>query len=829
MVGGQTFGSQVTEEAIDIEGYNKVDPTTVTITLAVSGNVINFYYTARTDISYTVNYLEQGTDRPLAEAKVVENQTFGSQVTEEAIDIEGYNKVEPTTVTITLAVSGNVINFYYTARTDIEYHRKLPGAGTDRPLAEAKVVENQTFGSQVTEEAIDIEGYNKVEPTTVTITLAVSGNVINFYYTARTDIEYTVNYLEQGTDKSLAEAKVVENQTFGSQVTEEAIDIEGYNKVEPISVTITLDKVEGNVINFYYTARTDIEYTVNYLEQGTDKPLAEAKVVENQTFGSQVTEEAIDIEGYNKVDPTTVTITLDKVEGNVINFYYTARTDIEYTVNYLEQGTDKPLAEAKVVENQTFGSQVTEEAIDIEGYNKVDPTTVTITLAVSGNVINFYYVKDSEPHFNVYYHANYEGGSAPSDPNTYLEGDWVVVAGEINREGFAFVSWNTEADGSGIHYMPGQEFEMPAEDVNLYAQWAQAVNDNYSTKRNTRLAVAAPGVLNNDTFVPSVCFLSWNTDPQHGKLTFNDDGSFTYEPDSGFVGTDSFFYAIGFEGPVLEMLSNLEGNNGDNNTVENPDDPDDPLIAKVTITVTGGGGGGGGGGSTEEIVVEPEEPLVPLNKEDHFAYIAGYPDNTVRPEGNVTREEVAAVFYRLLDETYRDSVKTDVNNFLDVEADRWSNIQISTLAAIGVITGYPDGTFRPSNSITRAELATIASKFDKLSPFVADNFSDITGHWANQYINSAAQKGWVKGYEDGTFRPEQPITRAEFVTLVNNVLGRKVLKENILPDAKTFPDLSPNAWYYEAMMEAINGHYYERENPDDYEVWTELYETHIDL
>jgi hypothetical protein len=829
VVGGQTFGSQVTEEAIDIEGYNKVEPTTVTITLAVSGNVITFYYTARTDIEYTVNYLEQGTDKPLAEAKVVGGQTFGSQVTEEAIDIEGYNKVDPTTVTITLAVSGNVINFYYTARTDISYTVNYLEQGTDRPLAEAKVVENQTFGSQVTEEAIDIEGYNKVEPTTVTITLAVSGNVINFYYTARTDIEYTVNYLEQGTDKSLAEAKVVENQTFGSQVTEEAIDIEGYNKVEPISVTITLDKVEGNVINFYYTARTDIEYTVNYLEQGTDKPLAEAKVVENQTFGSQVTEEAIDIEGYNKVDPTTVTITLDKVEGNVINFYYTARTDIEYTVNYLEQGTDKPLAEAKVVENQTFGSQVTEEAIDIEGYNKVDPTTVTITLAVSGNVINFYYVKDSEPHFNVYYHANYEGGSAPSDPNTYLEGDWVVVAGEINREGFAFVSWNTEADGSGIHYMPGQEFEMPAEDVNLYAQWAQAVNDNYSTKRNTRLAVAAPGVLNNDTFVPSVCFLSWNTDPQHGKLTFNDDGSFTYEPDSGFVGTDSFFYAIGFEGPVLEMLSNLEGNNGDNNTVENPDDPDDPLIAKVTITVTGGGGGGGGGGSTEEIVVEPEEPLVPLNKEDHFAYIAGYPDNTVRPEGNVTREEVAAVFYRLLDETYRDSVKTDVNNFLDVEADRWSNIQISTLAAIGVITGYPDGTFRPSNSITRAELATIASKFDKLSPFVADNFSDITGHWANQYINSAAQKGWVKGYEDGTFRPEQPITRAEFVTLVNNVLGRKVLKENILPDAKTFPDLSPNAWYYEAMMEAINGHYYERENPDDYEVWTELYETHIDL
>jgi len=258
--------------------------------------------------------------------------------------------------------------------------------------------------------------------------------------------------------------------------------------------------------------------------------------------------------------------------------------------------------------------------------------------------------------------------------------------------------------------------------------------------------------------------------------------------------------------------------------------PAQDVVVTGSYSRRSGGGGGGGGGSTEqEIVVEPEATLVPLNKEDHFAYIAGYPDNTVKPEGNVTREEVAAVFYRLLDETYRESVKTDVNNFSDVEAGRWSNTQISTLASIGVITGYPDGTFRPSNSITRAELATIASKFDNLSPFEADSFSDIAGHWANQYINSAAQKGWIKGYEDGTFRPQQAITRAEFVTLVNNVLGRKVLKENILPEAKTFPDLSTNAWYYEAMMEAINGHYYERENPDDYEVWTELYESHIDL
>ena len=691
----------------------------------------------------------------------------------------------------------------------------------------------------------------------------------------------------------------------------------------------------GATLYAVWQIRTDISYTVEYeLADGTK--LLPDKVVGNQTYGATVTETAEKINGYN-VDQVTKTLVL-AAENNVITFIYSPRDDIAYTVNYLEKDTGKVLAPAKNGTG-TFREEVTETAIDIEGYNKVDPDTVTITLAVSGNEINFYYKKI----YNVFYHTNYDGGSAPTDDRNYVEGEEVEVKDGIDRDGFAFIGWNTKQDGSGIFYIPGDWFIMPAEDVHLYAMWAKAVNDKYRVAKNTLLEVAAEeGVLANDIYPPELAglFASQLTGPMDessgvsGEITnFGWDGSFSYRPENDFVGIITFFYAIGFEGPVLERASSLAGDNGEYRDWDNPDDPyiakvtievfdpnkapfavndaystqvnttltvaepgvlsndtDDDKdsltavlvngpsngtvtlnadgsftytpnanftgtdsftyqaydgteysnVATVTITVTstGGGGGGGGGGDTgggggttetEEIVVEPEATLVPLNKEDHFAYIAGYPDNTVKPEGNVTREEVAAVFYRLLDETYRESVKTDVNNFSDVEAGRWSNTQISTLASIGVITGYPDGTFRPSNSITRAELATIASKFDNLSPFEADSFSDIAGHWANQYINSAAQKGWIKGYEDGTFRPQQAITRAEFVTLVNNVLGRKVLKENILPEAKTFPDLSTNAWYYEAMMEAINGHYYERENPDDYEVWTELYESHIDL
>ncbi len=232
----------------------------------------------------------------------------------------------------------------------------------------------------------------------------------------------------------------------------------------------------------------------------------------------------------------------------------------------------------------------------------------------------------------------------------------------------------------------------------------------------------------------------------------------------------------------------------------------------------------------EKVVVikDNEIPVAELNKKDHFQYIQGYPDDTVRPEGLITREEVAAVFYRLLDPGYRLTILTDKENFIDVDSGRWSLKHIATLSNGNIIEGYPDGSFKPGNPITRAELAAIASKFDKLSAVQENSFTDIEGHWAIEYINSAAAKGWVKGYPDGTFKPDQYITRAEFVTLVNNVLGRKVHKDNILEGAKVFPDLLENMWYYEAMMEAINSHTHKMDENMS-ESWIEIIYPSLDL
>jgi len=451
------------------------------------------------------------------------------------------------------------------------------------------------------------------------------------------------------------------------------------------------------------------------------------------------------------------------------------------------------------------------------------------------------------------YHPN--GGEGTMNPRTEPTGKtFNLDANAFTRTGFTFQGWSTSATGN-VEYLDQAEFTMPAGGATLYAVWQANTNTAYTVEHYKQDLGAATytlaesesltGTTGAQTAAVAKVYPGFTAKP-FSQETIAGDGStvvkiyydrnnytITYKVTGEYFADDNFAQETYKYGEAVTPLGTDMSKEGYTfsgwSTIPTTMPAQDVVVTGSYSRRSGGGGGGGGGSTEQEIVVEPEATLVPLNKEDHFAYIAGYPDNTVKPEGNVTREEVAAVFYRLLDETYRESVKTDVNNFSDVEAGRWSNTQISTLASIGVITGYPDGTFRPSNSITRAELATIASKFDNLSPFEADSFSDIAGHWANQYINSAAQKGWIKGYEDGTFRPQQAITRAEFVTLVNNVLGRKVLKENILPEAKTFPDLSTNAWYYEAMMEAINGHYYERENPDDYEVWTELYESHIDL
>jgi len=217
-----------------------------------------------------------------------------------------------------------------------------------------------------------------------------------------------------------------------------------------------------------------------------------------------------------------------------------------------------------------------------------------------------------------------------------------------------------------------------------------------------------------------------------------------------------------------------------------------------------------------------DPPITPEWNPTHYAYIIGYPDGYVRPQGNITRAEVATIFFRLISDEYRAEIWLQSNPFSDVVLEQWFNNAISTMTNGGVLRGYPDGTFVPNAAITRAEVAAIVSRFADANHSGADLFSDISGHWANEKINAAANVGWLQGYPDGTFRPDALITRAEFATVVNRVLERIPETPNdLLPNMVAWPDnANVNAWYYLAMQEATNSHNHERRGAFEY--WTEL-------
>ena len=204
-----------------------------------------------------------------------------------------------------------------------------------------------------------------------------------------------------------------------------------------------------------------------------------------------------------------------------------------------------------------------------------------------------------------------------------------------------------------------------------------------------------------------------------------------------------------------------------------------------------------------------------LNRRDHYAYIIGYPDGNVHPQGNITRAEVATIFFRLLRDPVRTQYWSQTNSYSDVAGDKWYNNAISTLSNMGIICGYPDGTFRPGAPITRAELTKIAASFFA-DPRVAreydGRFSDVKGsEWYIAYLMKAIEEALIYGYPDGTFGPNRPITRAETCAIVNRTLGRKPDKDHLLPESDmiNWPDnLRPLAWYYAHMQEATNSHDY---------------------
>ena len=372
--------------------------------------------------------------------------------------------------------------------------------------------------------------------------------------------------------------------------------------------------------------------------------------------------------------------------------------------------------------------------------------------------------------YTVTYDAN--GGRGTMASQTVNAGDSVTIrSNAFTRSNYAFDGWNTRADGRGTSYGPGDSLTVNG-NITLYAQWDYTGGGDYNPKDAT---------------------LRFNS---RGGTEFDDivrDDPFEYNPYNKIPSRPGYRFTGWYNNSSLDRRY-----------------PEDEKISvpKGITTVWAGW----------------EETSVPsmLNGDDHYAYIQGYSDGTVRPNANITRAQVATIFFRLLDEDVRDDNLTTYNTFPDVDEDYWANTAISTMASLGVVNGRNSGLFDPDAYITRAEFAAICARFDDSGVDGITTFTDTVGHWAEDEISRAAALGWIQGYSDGTFRPNQYITRAQAVTMINRVLCRLPEDtDDLLSGMNTWTDCHEDDWFYLAIQEATNSHDFVAKDRV-YESWTDL-------
>lgn len=595
---------------------------------------------------------------------------------------------------------------------------------------------------------------------------------------------------------------------------------DGYLEITPKPATITVEPAEksfgendpaftGTVKGLvgendlgtisYFRTNADVQ-TV-----GTYKEVLDATYTENKNYSVTV------VKGNFTIKTATSGAVLS-AEGGEWVYDGTAHaasatvSDETFTI-YYKAGDGEWTTTAPSVTNVSDGLVTVSVKATREGYNdltcgnvtlKITPKPVTVTA-------NDMYVFSGSPVPT--YSAQVEG-TINDDKITYtISCDYTEAAGA--GEFFDIIpSGEAEQGNYVVTYVNGtlEVRQLPNLAFNLgqYIQKDLRIIGSRAFTGVTYSATVTP-VVNNELGKAMTITVSYGSGesglkPFVGELGFTERGSYRYEVKeiipSGAMGYDTSVYYL---------------------TVDVGLNDDELVVDKVTKTLAGGSEDPSEGAivfcntyNTGTIYVPVVKPA--LNRDDHYAYVVGYPDGMVRPSGNITRAEAATIFFRLLTDDSRNQFWMTTNAYSDVNRGDWFNNAVSTLSNAGIISGYPDGTFRPNAPITRAEMSKIIALFAKLNKS-EDRFNDIAGHWAEAYIKLAAGNGWIAGYPDGSFKPQQNITRAETMTMINRVLERvPSVESHLLPynAMLTFPDCQSGQWFYIAVQEATNSHTYER-------------------
>ena len=603
-----------------------------------------------------------------------------------------------------------------------------------------------------------------------------------------------------------------------------------------------------------YTAKTDVSYTVKYLREGDNKVLAPEKVVTDQTFDTEVTEQAADVVGYTP-DAPSKTMILDEY-NKVLTFSYSANT-YRYEIHYFLQEPDGSYMEKEV---DTTPTGVFDTTVTITpdpnrygahySYNSVKSVVsgvVTVDDPATILKLNVYYDLDFH---TLTFETN--GGSA-IDPVTVRHGNAVARPADPTKDKYTFIGWYADPEFTEEYDFATvleadktiyAKFELTSTPIgDIYVRYdvlhikqlpdgsydlANAEVEHLSAKKDTTVtAVVKDYSATHHINVNST--LSKLTDtaiqPYPGA-----DGKPVYTILSVYYDLD--FHTLTFDtmgGSRIDPVTVRHGN-----AVAKPKDPvnggyifdgwytdktyrtpynfatvltqDTTIYAKWFLIALPG------------VTIKKTTPK--LNTSDHFAYVQGYPDGTVKPAGNITRAETAAILFRLMDEGSRKTYYSTKSGFRDVATGSWYNTYVATLNNAGVITDSSNGYFRPNEAITRAELAAMLANFTETAG-AANYFNDVSArYWAANAIAICAKLGWITGYPDGSFRPDRNVTRAELMAMINRATGRAPKSADaFLPGMKTWSDNTADKWYYLDVQEATNSHSY---TVKDSEKWTAL-------
>ena len=860
VVTGQTFNTIVTEKPATVNGYTPVsaDSKTITIGTDTNANVITFYYYKNVElVANSATYPFDNTAKTVSDYKAYSTEDTAKE-TELNITFNGVTATRTETLpgTYDVTFTGTTVGakdtsdkYIVTKATDgkliinpayqiIYEYKNAPENAPTCPVDNTYYVDGTTVSPLKNPGTLD--GYifsgwkiNGEGDAVTGVTFAGANIKLIGEWKPVTGLTCTINYIWNGNKTTPIRTDTIDGLTYNEVVTKFPMEIPGYTPVSNNSQEIIV-KTTGNVINFYYYKNVTLESNSGkFTYNGKDHSVSGYDVITKADNGKDV-----------KVDAEFIGVSASRTEKDVGS----------YPVTFKFKGNlvDKEGLIGKIDSNLYYiVSDVKEGTLTIEKIKdevtvKITGNTKTVTYNGKEHNVTGYATDVGDKPITVALKDGKVAEAKGTDVGTYymqLTAADFVVTSDI----YANIKVIVEDGWLKINRRPMPPVNPPItdkitveitgnSDSVVYDGTEHSVKDytvkisdsRYTEKDFTFSGKALASGVNAGTYemgLKADQFKNTNARFKNVEFIIKADGvlTITQRPLTITAGSAEGIAPVTCDKYTVEGLATGDKVDSVKITGIQSEPGESPNVASDAVIKNAKG---------EDVTANYKityvngvlKAIEVLNKEIHFNYVIGYTDGTIRPNNDISRAEVATIFFRLLTDEAREQYTTTAGNFTDVKAGMWCNRAIATLTNMGIIKGYTDGSFQPNKSITRAELATIIARFAKLD-VNTKTFSDINGHWAQKSIELAAGNGWINGYEDGTFRPNNNITRAETFAMINRVLDRQTESvSDLLPtsDMNMWSDnLNENAWYYKDVQEATNYHKCDRVGDSVYEKWTE--------